>query len=92
MEFFRQEYWSGLPLFPPGDLPNPGIELESPVVPSLAVEFFIPLSHLESPYVIAALKIYRRNEFLNFLPSSRYVLYYMFSTYCCHLNIFFDIT
>ena len=26
MEFFRQEYWSGLPLPPPGDLPNPRIE------------------------------------------------------------------
>ena len=25
MEFFRQEYWSGLPFPPPGDLPNPGI-------------------------------------------------------------------
>ena len=26
MEFSRQEYWSGLPLPSPGDLPNPGIE------------------------------------------------------------------
>ena len=26
MEFSRQEYWSGLPLPPPGDLPDPGIE------------------------------------------------------------------
>ena len=26
MEFSRQEYWSGLPCLPPGDLPNPGIE------------------------------------------------------------------
>jgi len=26
MEFSRQEYWSGLPFTPPGDLPNPGIE------------------------------------------------------------------
>ena len=26
MEFSRQEYWSGLPWPPPGDLPNPGIE------------------------------------------------------------------
>ena len=29
--FIRQEYWSGLPCPPPRDLPNPGIELESPV-------------------------------------------------------------
>ena len=26
MEFSRQEYWSGLPFPPPGDLLNPGIE------------------------------------------------------------------
>ena len=29
MECSRQEYWSGLPFPSPGDLPNPGIELES---------------------------------------------------------------
>jgi len=26
MEFSRQDYWSGLPLPSPGDLPDPGIE------------------------------------------------------------------
>ena len=26
MGFFRQEYWSGLPLPSPGDLPDPGTE------------------------------------------------------------------
>ena len=30
MEFSRQEYWSGLPFPPPGDLPDPGIKLRSP--------------------------------------------------------------
>ena len=29
-EFFRQEYWSGLPCPSPGDLPDPGIKPESP--------------------------------------------------------------
>ena len=29
MEFSRQEYWSGLPCPPPGDLPNPGIKHRS---------------------------------------------------------------
>jgi len=28
-EFSRQEYWSGLPFPPPGDLPDPGIEPRS---------------------------------------------------------------
>ena len=30
MGFSRQEYWSGLPFPPPGDLPDPGIEPWSP--------------------------------------------------------------
>ena len=37
MEFPRQEHWSGLPFLSPGDLPDPGIKLESP---ALAGEFF----------------------------------------------------
>ena len=32
MEFSRQEYWSGLPCPPPGDLPDPGIKAGSPVL------------------------------------------------------------
>ena len=31
-EFSRQEYWSGLPCPPPGDLSNPGIEPTSPTL------------------------------------------------------------
>ena len=30
MEFSRQEYYSGLPFPPPGDLPDPGTEPDSP--------------------------------------------------------------
>ena len=37
MGFSRQEYWSGLPFLPPGDLPDPGIESRSP---ALAERFF----------------------------------------------------
>ena len=33
MAFSRQEYWSGLPFPPPGDLPNPGIKPRSPASP-----------------------------------------------------------
>ena len=40
MEFSRQEYWSGLPSSPPGDLPGPGIQPTSPVAPALAGRFF----------------------------------------------------
>ena len=40
MGFSQQEYWSGLPFPPPGDLPNPGIEPALLVSPTLAGEFF----------------------------------------------------
>ena len=39
MGFSRQEYWSGLPFPPPGDLPNPGIKPMSPVSPELLADF-----------------------------------------------------
>ena len=39
IEFSRQEYWSGLPCAPPGDLPDPGIEPMSPASPALAGGF-----------------------------------------------------
>ena len=32
MEFYRQEYWSGLPFPSPGDLPDTGIEPRSPTL------------------------------------------------------------
>ena len=32
MGFSRQEYWSGLPLSSPGDLPDSGIKLTSPAL------------------------------------------------------------
>ena len=40
MGFSRQEYWSGLPFLPPGDLPDPGIEPESFMFPPLVNGFF----------------------------------------------------
>ena len=38
MEFPRQEYWSGLPFPPPGDLPDPGIEPRSLMSPVLQAD------------------------------------------------------
>ena len=39
MGFSRQEYWSGLPCYPPEDLPDPGIKPKSPMSPGLAGVF-----------------------------------------------------
>ena len=51
MGFSRQEYWSGLPFPPPGDLPNTGNDPASPVPPALAhwQADSLPLSHQGSP-------------------------------------------
>ena len=38
--FSRQEYWSGLPCPPPGDLPDPEIEPMSLTAPAMAGKFF----------------------------------------------------
>ena len=55
MEFFRQEYWTGLPSASPGNFPNPGIEPRSP---SLQADS-LPLSHLGShlPLALALLSL-----------------------------------
>ena len=50
--FSRQEYWSGLPCPPPGDHPNPGIEMASLISLALAIaslplgsQFIVPNQH-----------------------------------------------
>ena len=40
MGFSRQEYWSGLPIPHPGDLPDPPVQPMSPTSPALAGKFF----------------------------------------------------
>ena len=46
MEFFRQEYWSGLPFPSPADLPDPGTEFGSPALQADA----LPSEPQGSPY------------------------------------------
>ena len=50
MRFSRQEYWSGLPCPPPGDLPDPGIEPMSLMSPALAGGFFTTSATWEAPF------------------------------------------
>ena len=47
MEFFRQEYWSGLPFPSPEDLPHPGIEPGSPAVQADAFTICATINHLD---------------------------------------------
>ena len=65
MGFFRQEHWSGLPFPPPGDLPDPGIELASPTSSALASGFFTtePPGKAHIKYYIA-IKTHSKEEHL----------------------------
>ena len=45
MGYSRQEYWSGLPFLPPGDLPHPGLEPAS----SALQGDYLPQSHWGTP-------------------------------------------
>ena len=60
--FPRQKYWSGLLCPSPGNLPNPGIELASPVSPALQVDS-LPLSHQRSlePFLKSAVILFMRS-------------------------------
>ena len=48
MGLSRQEYWSGLPCPPPGDLPDPGIETAVPTSCALAGGLFITSASWEA--------------------------------------------
>ena len=48
MEFSMQEYWGGLP-FPPGDLPDPGIEPTSPALQADSLPFEPPGKPVNTP-------------------------------------------
>ena len=56
MEFSRQEYWSGLPFPPAGDLPDPGIEIASLVPTVLAGGFFTTASSGKPTIILQNIK------------------------------------
>ena len=87
MGFSRQEYWSGLPCPPPGDLPNPGIEPASLGSPALAGGFFTTSStwedlnrKLPSPYptTLEAHLAFPRKFLWGGIPAPRNLAEYLF--------------
>ena len=48
MEFSREEYWNEFPFPSPGDLPNPGVEPESPASSASQADSFL-LSNWGTP-------------------------------------------
>ena len=66
MGFSRQEYWSGLPCPPSGDLPEAGIESESLVSPALAGGFFTTSATWEAPKITTV--VFSSRGCFSFLP------------------------
>ena len=58
MEFSKQEYWSGLPFPPPGDLPDSGIGPAVSYISCIGRWFFLPLSKIGSKFNIVPDSIY----------------------------------
>ena len=68
--FSRQEYWSGLPSSPPGDLPDPEME---PTSPALAGRFFT--TEPPGKPLLKCLPTHRRNAHLSkctIIPGKNY--------------------
>ena len=79
MGFSRQEFWSGLPFPPWGDLPEPGIKPTSCVAPALAGKFFI----VEPPGKTKFCHMFDTSYygmFLKYLPIS--TLRHLFFNFC----------
>ena len=57
MGFSRQEYWSGLPFPSPADLPNPGVEPESPALQADS----LPSESPGNKYPNTKLKVKKKN-------------------------------
>ena len=63
MRFSRQQYWSALPIPPPGNFPNPGIEPTSPVTLELTGGFFTTESPGKPPWIYRMLlKIFTESD------------------------------
>ena len=62
MGFSRQEYWSGLPCPPAGDLLDLGIKPMSLASPVLAAEFIIPRTTWEALYICQNLQNIHHQE------------------------------
>ena len=72
--FSRQEYWSGLPCPPPGDLPDPGTEPRSPVLQANSLPTEPPGKHALSIRILKLLIYMFKNMHLKKFQS---VYFYM---------------
>ena len=78
MGFSRQEFWSGLPFLPPGDLPEPGIEPASPTLQADSL-------HLSHPGSAIRIRQIVESVFWEFCPFAFLVLCVCLFALLCYL-------
>ena len=71
--FSRREYWSGLPFPPPGDLPDPGIELASPALQADSLLSEPPGKSMSYSQVKMLSYLKRETKYTHTLTSTRHV-------------------
>ena len=89
MGFSRQEYWSGLPCPPPGDLPDPGTEpasLTSPALPGGFFFFTTSATWAALLYLFSSLLINRFPPSTLFSSFLFLVVYLLKTAGCCCCN------
>ena len=86
MVFSRQEYWSGLPCPPAGDLPDPGIESTSLISPALIGRFFTTSATWEA-YIYIHIHIYI--YVYVYIYTHTYIYMYMYIYIHIYTYIFF---
>ena len=79
MRISRQKYWSGLPFPPPEDLPDPGIEPESP---ALAGKFFT--TEPPGKPLLTGTHSHLKHSPFSFSPHPSYVICYV--SICVGIN------
>ena len=83
MGFSRQEYWSGLPCPPPGDLPNPGTKPRSP---TLQADSLLTESSGKTTWFLSTCKNEIRvdethsNNVVTYLHLSKLIKFFLFLT------------
>ena len=75
MGFSKQEYWSGLPCPPPGDVPCPGIEPEVLTSPALIAGFFTTSATWEAHRTVIMGKLYIRGRSLHLYFKAWFSIY-----------------
>ena len=80
MGFSRQEYWTGLPCPPPGDLPNPEMEPMSLISLALAGRFFTTSATITYQHINVHLFIFK---ILDRFEANKYTLLFFFLQLFC---------